>query len=265
MRKSLRTVLFASLLSSGCLLVTGLLSKDCGDGFVDAQEECDDGNTLFGDGCDAACQLELTEVTVADINDAKVNNARFAIFSAKVFPVDITIPPDGVIDLDLSGLQLIISDKEDLCEQLAADPAALQNLPDLEAVQVQLFRRAPIGASEFISGESLTSNDGLVNAVFGARVDSIFAGATIFVRSGGVDLVVANNPVFAINDGIFEVESLTADKLDAQLRVTLTAERVAEPFDLDEDPFDADLTPTLRTIAVPLAVTVRNISLCPSL
>jgi cysteine-rich repeat protein len=31
----------------------------CGDGFTDAPEECDDGNTTSGDGCDAACASEL--------------------------------------------------------------------------------------------------------------------------------------------------------------------------------------------------------------
>ena len=30
----------------------------CGDGFVDANETCDDGNTTPGDGCDATCQTE---------------------------------------------------------------------------------------------------------------------------------------------------------------------------------------------------------------
>ena len=32
----------------------------CGDGFVDRGEQCDDGNTVDGDGCSASCQLELT-------------------------------------------------------------------------------------------------------------------------------------------------------------------------------------------------------------
>jgi cysteine-rich repeat protein len=31
----------------------------CGDGFIDAPEQCDDGGTTDGDGCSAACQLEL--------------------------------------------------------------------------------------------------------------------------------------------------------------------------------------------------------------
>jgi len=30
----------------------------CGDGTADPDEECDDGNTIAGDGCDTACQLE---------------------------------------------------------------------------------------------------------------------------------------------------------------------------------------------------------------
>ena len=30
----------------------------CGDGALDPGEECDDGNTTSGDGCDASCQLE---------------------------------------------------------------------------------------------------------------------------------------------------------------------------------------------------------------
>jgi uncharacterized protein (TIGR03382 family) len=32
----------------------------CGDGFVDSGEECDDGNTLSGDGCSDVCVDELS-------------------------------------------------------------------------------------------------------------------------------------------------------------------------------------------------------------
>jgi len=34
------------------------LPSTCGNGFVDPGEECDDGNTLFGDGCSTLCQIE---------------------------------------------------------------------------------------------------------------------------------------------------------------------------------------------------------------
>lgn len=36
------------------------LEPFCGDGNIDSGEECDDGNTNNGDGCDAQCNLELT-------------------------------------------------------------------------------------------------------------------------------------------------------------------------------------------------------------
>lgn len=35
------------------------VSPICGDGRLDPGEECDDGNTLSGDGCDASCRMEL--------------------------------------------------------------------------------------------------------------------------------------------------------------------------------------------------------------
>lgn len=38
--------------------VTRVALAYCGDGTVDAIEECDDGNTLDGDGCSSTCQLE---------------------------------------------------------------------------------------------------------------------------------------------------------------------------------------------------------------
>lgn len=38
----------------------------CGDGFLDPDEECDDGNNRNGDGCDASCFLELCGDTVLD-------------------------------------------------------------------------------------------------------------------------------------------------------------------------------------------------------
>lgn len=34
------------------------LVQECGDGFVEGDEECDDGNDISGDGCNASCSLE---------------------------------------------------------------------------------------------------------------------------------------------------------------------------------------------------------------
>ncbi|HGG57980.1 MAG TPA: DUF4215 domain-containing protein [Nannocystis exedens] len=38
----------------------------CGDGFVDPDEGCDDGNNLGGDGCSASCQPEVVTETGSD-------------------------------------------------------------------------------------------------------------------------------------------------------------------------------------------------------
>jgi len=41
-----------------CLVVPGAPSQHCGNGNVDTDEACDDGNTADGDGCSATCELE---------------------------------------------------------------------------------------------------------------------------------------------------------------------------------------------------------------
>lgn len=49
----------------------------CGDGLVDAPETCDDGNTTPGDGCDAACRLELA-FEVEPNDDARTATGPFS-------------------------------------------------------------------------------------------------------------------------------------------------------------------------------------------
>lgn len=41
---------------------TSCLLPYCGDGVQDSGEQCDDGNTRDGDGCDHLCQIELAGV-----------------------------------------------------------------------------------------------------------------------------------------------------------------------------------------------------------
>ncbi|HJL16005.1 MAG TPA: DUF4215 domain-containing protein [Sandaracinaceae bacterium LLY-WYZ-13_1] len=66
MRRRLHwSTLLCTLLLAGCgrtLLDVGPPPAGCGDGVVDPDEECDDGNTFAGDGCDAFCRLEGTSV-----------------------------------------------------------------------------------------------------------------------------------------------------------------------------------------------------------
>ncbi|MFH2005061.1 MAG: DUF4215 domain-containing protein [bacterium] len=59
--------LLGAVLMSGCLLVWASCGDDdggngvCGDGVLDTGEQCDDGNTVSGDGCSATCQNEGTQ------------------------------------------------------------------------------------------------------------------------------------------------------------------------------------------------------------
>ena len=43
---------------AGGTVTTGKVSK-CGDGVIDPDEQCDDGNMVSGDGCSALCQVEV--------------------------------------------------------------------------------------------------------------------------------------------------------------------------------------------------------------
>jgi len=56
------------------------VAPSCGDGSVDAGEQCDDGNTANGDGCSATCQNEVA-LSPADLDgDGDVDLADHAIF-----------------------------------------------------------------------------------------------------------------------------------------------------------------------------------------
>lgn len=56
-----KSVLFAGALLQASLL-PGSLSADCGNGRIEAEETCDDGNTFGGDGCAANCTEETVRV-----------------------------------------------------------------------------------------------------------------------------------------------------------------------------------------------------------
>jgi cysteine-rich repeat protein len=64
--------------SSGYLDVVenlqSFLTSPCGDGVIDAGEECDDGNTVDGDCCDSGCLFEPSESTCTDDGIACTND-----------------------------------------------------------------------------------------------------------------------------------------------------------------------------------------------
>ncbi len=61
---------------AGQICVMGAcVARRCGDGFVTAPEQCDDGNTMNGDGCDADCTWTCTAATAtADCGDGNLCN-----------------------------------------------------------------------------------------------------------------------------------------------------------------------------------------------
>lgn len=59
--RSLQTLLFTGLLGLGGILSAcsdDAASPVCGDSAINAEEDCDDGNTTAGDGCSATCSIE---------------------------------------------------------------------------------------------------------------------------------------------------------------------------------------------------------------
>ena len=114
----------------------GLVDKNdpdceiCGDGFLDPQEQCDDGNVMDGDGCSAVCQFEnQNQPPVAQCQDvsaladencqapASVDNASFDPDG----PGDIALliqSPGGLYGLGVTDVTLTVTDlasESDVC------------------------------------------------------------------------------------------------------------------------------------------------------
>ena len=69
----------------------------CGNGIVETGEQCDDGNTVSGDGCSATCQLEvaLPPCTVEEMKDlngdgqVNINDAIIIMRNIVDLPVSV--------------------------------------------------------------------------------------------------------------------------------------------------------------------------------
>jgi cysteine-rich repeat protein len=56
------------------------VASACGNGALDAGEECDDGNTTAGDGCSPTCQNETVDLPADLDDDGDVDLDDHAIF-----------------------------------------------------------------------------------------------------------------------------------------------------------------------------------------
>jgi cysteine-rich repeat protein len=73
--------------------LSGCVPPNCGDGAADADEECDDGGRVAGDGCDAACQLEPGGDPCAGVPSfPDAAPATVLVTDGVALPVHITAP-----------------------------------------------------------------------------------------------------------------------------------------------------------------------------
>jgi cysteine-rich repeat protein len=92
-----RALIFTALLS-GCSFVIELPELPlCGDGVLDPDEACDDGNATAGDGCNPGCELPTETVFNTTVGEGQ-SNGRLAFFSTGAllvaFEDDSSTPPD---------------------------------------------------------------------------------------------------------------------------------------------------------------------------
>ncbi len=67
----------------------------CGDGTVNATEQCDDGNTATGDGCDASCTWEIVPLTAFRMSTLELRDPH--VFQSVVGCEDLTDMPSAAL------------------------------------------------------------------------------------------------------------------------------------------------------------------------
>lgn len=225
-------------LVTGSALALGLLAVGCGD----------------------------VKVDMDDVNGANANDAKFAIFADTVVATDFDL--DGVADLDLSTLLVTISDQEDLCDQLEADPEAVNNLDDVQAVSILVLKIDEIGAGGFAAGDSLTSNITIFETLFAPAAGNVFVEGNVLVREGGADVINATGLGLAdlanFGDGALNLDDFAAgEALSGDFSVTLAAD-VADPAAADTD-IDGDDVNDFLSIEAALNVNIKNSTFCAAL
>ncbi|HEY2775197.1 MAG TPA: PQQ-dependent sugar dehydrogenase [Candidatus Binatia bacterium] len=78
------------LCSAACACV---IPANCGNGTVEAPEQCDDNNNTNGDGCSATCQLENASAICAGIPTSSGTGVTAEFVASFSFPIHATAPP----------------------------------------------------------------------------------------------------------------------------------------------------------------------------
>jgi cysteine-rich repeat protein len=75
----MRTFLvLVALCSSACIVIGGFIIPVCGNGFINEDEACDDGNDVDGDGCDSECVLSCGNGSTDENNKEECDNGKDA-------------------------------------------------------------------------------------------------------------------------------------------------------------------------------------------
>lgn len=90
---------------AGCTATCDRIAA-CGDGFLDAPETCDDGNTVAGDGCGATCVLETTAELEPNDDLAGADAAAVAATPVKITGTTVISGAITVFDEDYFTMSL---------------------------------------------------------------------------------------------------------------------------------------------------------------
>jgi cysteine-rich repeat protein len=109
----------------------------CGDGFIDADEECDDGNTVDEDGCSSQCEFQTDE------DDPNATTGTADPYTPPQFFGSINSEDDvDVISIAVGAGQTLIAETQDL-----GDGACARNELD-NALEVLSPSGTPLGSND---------------------------------------------------------------------------------------------------------------------
>lgn len=150
----------------------------CGDGVKDHSENCDDGNTEDGDGCDAACRSELsgTRPSEIEVNDDLYAANRVMIGAGESTSVRGSV--DSLCEVDVYALD--VPEGGSILASLTGSGGAACEAA-LDGITLELLELGPLGSDVLLTA---AVPDGAVCPAIGAG-DALarnLAAGTYFLR-----------------------------------------------------------------------------------
>lgn len=81
--------------SGDYVLQVEVVAPGCGNGLLETAEQCDDGNTIAGDGCDAACRYSVAGSLVGALPQAATLTGALSAGSAQYY--EVVLPTEGYL------------------------------------------------------------------------------------------------------------------------------------------------------------------------